>query len=80
MLFDDEWQQLVLECIAFVEAAIKGSNRRKFLIDSISLAGWGVWRYIDSKNSGSHLDEQLQILQSLGKLVDSNTSYITHLD
>lgn len=79
MSSDDEWEQLVLGCIAFVEAAVKESNRRIFLIDSISVVGWGVWRDMDSKNSATHLEEQLQVLKDLGILVNFNTSYITHL-
>lgn len=79
MTSDDVWEQLILGCIGFVEAATKESNRRILLVDSLNVVDWDDWCKMDSESSVQLLIEQLQIVKEYGILIDLDIVLIAHL-
>lgn len=79
MTSEDVWEQLILGCIGFVEAATLESNKRILLIDSLNVVEWEDWRKMDDENSVTLLKEQLEVVKESGVLVDLNTTMIAHM-
>jgi AcrR family transcriptional regulator len=79
MTSEDEWEQLILGCIGFVEAATLESNKRILLIDSLNVVEWEDWRKMDDENSVTLLKEQLEVVKESGVLVDLDTTLIAHM-
>lgn len=75
---DDEWEQLILGCRAFVAAAVEPRMRRILLIDGPAVMGWEAWRRMDEENSMRHLREQLEIMQRKGYLKPVPLDALTH--
>lgn len=79
MTSEDVWEQLILGCIGFVEAATLESNKRILLIDSLNVVEWEDWRKMDDENSVTLLKEQLEVVKDSGVLVDLDTTLIAHM-
>ncbi|MDQ0362057.1 TetR/AcrR family transcriptional regulator [Breznakia pachnodae] len=79
MTSEDVWEQLILGCIGFVEAATLESNKRILLIDSLNVVEWEDWRKMDNENSVTLLKEQLEVVKESGVLVDLDTTLIAHM-
>lgn len=79
MTSEDIWEQLVLGCVGFVEAATLESNRRILLIDAPNVIDWTEWRKIDNENSVALLEEQLSDIQRAGELIDLDIRVIAHM-
>lgn len=79
MKSEDVWEQLVLGCMGFIEAATLESNKRILLIDSLNVVEWDEWRKMDHENSVSLLKEQLQLIEEEGELVALDVTVMAHL-
>ena len=79
MSSEDMWEQLILGCVGFVEAATLESNRRILLIDAPNVIEWEEWRRIDHENSVALLEEQLQTIRTNGGLADLDISLVAHM-
>ena len=79
MTSKDVWEQLILGCIGFVEAATLESNKRILLIDSLNVVEWEDWRKMDDENSVTLLKEQLEDVKESGVLVNLDTTLIAHM-
>lgn len=79
MKSEDVWEQLVLGCMGFIEAATLESNKRILLIDSLNVVEWDEWRKMDHENSVSLLKEQLQLIEEVGELVALDVTVMAHL-
>lgn len=74
----DEWEQLMLGCRAFITAAVEPQNKRILLIDGPAVLGWEVWRQLDQQNSMRHLQEQLELMEQQGCLKPVSIEALAH--
>jgi len=79
MTSDDIWEQLILGCVGFVEAATLDTNRRILLIDAPTVIEWEEWRRIDNENSVALLEEQLLTIKAGGQLINMEVSLLSHM-
>jgi len=75
----DTWEQLILGCVGFVEAATLDTNRRILLIDAPTVIEWDEWRRIDNENSVALLEEQLLTIKAGGGLVSIDVRLLSHM-
>lgn len=76
---EDLWEQLILGCVGFVEAATLESNKRILLIEAPNVLEWSQWKKIDDENSVLLLEEQLLTVQQKGLLIDFDIHMIAHM-
>lgn len=76
--YEDEWDQLLNGCRAFLEAALKSQNERILLIDGPAVLGWDTFREMDSKYSMNSLHEQLEMMQDKNLLKPIPLEVMTH--
>ncbi|WDH82871.1 TetR/AcrR family transcriptional regulator [Paenibacillus urinalis] len=75
---EDVWEQLLLGCIAFVDAAVEPQNMRIMLVDGPAVLGWETWRSMDEHNSMRLLRGQLQVMDEQGCLKQGSIEALTH--
>ena len=75
----DIWEQLILGCVGFVEAATLENNKRILLIEAPNLIEWTQWKKMDDENSVLLLEEQLMIIQKNEQLIDFDIHMISHM-
>ncbi|WP_042478452.1 TetR/AcrR family transcriptional regulator [Bacillus ndiopicus] len=73
------WDQLILGCLAFVNAAVEEKNKRIMLIDGPAVLGWETWRSMDEQGSMRLLHEQLQLMQQQGYFESVSIEALTHI-
>ncbi len=76
---EDLWEQLILGCVGFVEAATLESNKRILLIEAPNVLEWLQWKKMDDENSVLLLEEQLLTVQQKGLLIDFDIHMIAHM-
>ncbi len=76
---EDLWEQLILGCVGFVEAATLESNKRILLIEAPNVLEWSQWKKMDDENSVLLLEEQLLTVQQKGLLIDFDIHMIAHM-
>lgn len=76
---EDLWEQLILGCVGFVEAATLESNKRILLIEAPNVLEWSQWKKMDDENSVLLLEEQLLTVQQRGLLIDFDIHMIAHM-
>lgn len=79
MTSDDVWEQLILGCVGFVEAATKDANKRILLIEAPNILEWTEWKKTDNENSVLLLEEQLLIAKENGLLIEFDLHMIAHM-
>lgn len=75
----DAWEQLVVGCVAFLEASMDPQVQRIMLIDAPAVVGWSLWRELDAQNSMKSLREGLASLMTQGQLPHIPLDALTHL-
>lgn len=79
MMSEDIWEQLILGCVGFVEAAILDTNKRILLIEAPNILEWTEWKKTDDENSVLLLEEQLLIAKQSGLLIEFDIHVISHM-
>lgn len=79
MTTEDIWEQLILGCVGFVEAATLESNKRILLIEAPNILEWAEWKKMDNENSASLLEEQLLVVKQNGILIDLDVHIVSHM-
>ncbi|OZU87016.1 TetR family transcriptional regulator [Virgibacillus indicus] len=75
---DNDWQQLINGCQAFLESAVESHNQRILLIDGPAVLGWETFRKMDEKYSMNALKEQLQLMQEKDLIKPVSVEAMTH--
>lgn len=76
---EDIWDQLILGCVGFVEAATLESNKRILLIDAPNILEWTEWKKMDNENSTLLLEKQLLLVKQNDILIDLDIHMVTHM-
>lgn len=64
----DLWEQLLVGCEAFIDAAIDPSVQQILLVEAPAVLGWDAWRSLDEANSFASLTDVLQQLEDAGEI------------
>lgn len=73
---NDPWDQLIVGCEAFIDAAIDPAVQQILLIEAPAVLGWETWRSLDERTSFSSLTDVLQQLEASGE-IGSNSAEAT---
>ena len=65
---DDLWDQLLVGCQAFINAAIDPAVRQILLVEAPAVLGWDAWRSLDEATSFASLTDVLQQLETSGQI------------
>lgn len=66
--FESLWDQLIVGCEAFIDAAIDPAVRQILLIEAPAVLGWETWRSLDERTSFASLTDVLQQLEATGEI------------
>jgi AcrR family transcriptional regulator len=75
----EPWDQLVVGCAAFLEAATEPEAQRIMLIDGPAVLGWSTWRELDAATSMRLLEEVLADLIGAGLVTPQPVKPLVHL-
>lgn len=75
----DPWDQLIVGCEAFFDAAIDPSISRILLIEAPSVLGWDQWRKLDESTSFASLTDVMRQLEDAGDIPRGSAEASAHL-